>query len=108
MPTVLNYLNYPDDYIAFGQDLFHLKNEPFAINYLNNVYQLFMGDYMLQYNDEKNVTVAIYDFKNDLLLKNNMLNKLPVVQQKMENKVKAFIQTYNYRMLEDKMTVEGK
>ena len=36
----------------------------------------------------------------------NLVNKVPDVQTKMENKIKAIIQQYNNRMVDDKLTFE--
>jgi len=40
MPSVLDYLNYQNEFIAFGNSIFDLPANHFAINYLNGVYQL--------------------------------------------------------------------
>ena len=41
MPSVLSYLNYPNDYMAFGNDIFDEKQEKYAISYHNN-FQIIM------------------------------------------------------------------
>ncbi|BDX37952.1 sulfatase [Tenuifilaceae bacterium CYCD] len=104
MPSVLGYLNYPKPFLAFGRNLFDNKREPFVINYTSNTYQLFMGDFLFLYNGTK--ATGLYKFKADRLLADNLLGKFPDVEQKMEQKVKAIIQQYNSRMIEDKLTVK--
>ena len=104
MPSVLGYLNYPKPFLAFGRNLFDNKREPFVINYTSNTYQLFMGDFLFLYNGVK--ATGLYKFKTDRLLADNLLVKFPDVEQKMEQKVKAIIQQYNSRMIEDKLTVK--
>jgi len=105
MPSVLGYLHYDKPYIAFGRNIFDSSVEPFAFNYADNVYQVFIGNYLLQFDGKK--SVALYDFKNDKRLKSNLLNEKPEVVERMERKLKAFIQQYNNRMVDDNLTLEG-
>ncbi len=105
MPSVLGYLHYDRPYIAFGRDVFHDSVKPFAFNYLNNTYQMFRGDYLLQFDGSK--AVALYQFKRDRTLKNNLVNQLSDTTQSMEISLKAFIQQYNNRMVDNNMTIEG-
>ena len=105
MPTVLGYLNYDKPYIAYGRDVFKDETEPFAFNYLDNNYQVFMNDYLLLFDGTK--TKALYDFKKDLGLQNNLVLQFPDQAAKMETKLKAFIQQYNNRMVDDDLTIEG-
>ena len=104
MPTVLGYLGYDESYIAFGNDLLNTTSDQhFAVNHNNGIYQYFKGDYMLQFDGEK--SIAVFTFKTDRLLQNNLLNQLPE-QQQMEKELKAIIQRYRLRMNGDKMTIE--
>lgn len=102
MPSVLGYLHYDKPYFAFGKNIF--KNPPlnFAVNY-DGVYQWFNGSYILQFDGQK--TVGLYNYQKDNLLKNNLKDKLPAVQGPMELQVKAFVQQYTNRMLDDKLTL---
>lgn len=105
MPTLLGQLHYNKPYVAFGRDIFNDRSRPFAFNYLNNLYQIFRGDYLLQF-DGKNVT-SLYQFKEDKFLKNNLVDQLPDTVQSMSRSLKAFIQQYNNRMVENNLTSEG-
>ncbi|HEY5825368.1 MAG TPA: LTA synthase family protein, partial [Cyclobacteriaceae bacterium] len=105
MPTVLNYLHYDEPYVAYGRDVFDPSTEAFAFNYLDNVYQAFAGDYLLQFDGKK--SVGLYDFKQDKLLQHNLLMEKADLVQPMELKLKAFIQQYNNRMVDDNLTSEG-
>lgn len=104
MPSILGYLNYPKPFLAFGRNLFDSKQEPFVINYTANTYQLFMGDYLYLFDGVK--ATGLFQFKTDRLLSENILGKYPDVELRMERKVKAIIQQYNSRMIEDKLTVK--
>ncbi|MBN8578838.1 MAG: sulfatase-like hydrolase/transferase [Cytophagales bacterium] len=104
MPTVLGYLHYDKPYVAFGRNAFEKKDRPFAFNYLDQRYQAFQGDYLLQFDGT--APVALYNFKSDKLLQTNLLTDLPDTVQVMERRLKAFIQQYNNRMVADSLTVQ--
>lgn len=105
MPTILSYLHYDKPYIAYGRDAFDPSTEPFAFNYADNVYQLFLGDYLLQFDGKKAVT--LYNFREDIGLKNNLVEAKPEITAQLERKLKALIQQYNNRMVDDNLTMEG-
>ncbi len=105
MPTVLGYLGYDQKFVAFGCDLFRTPAEDtWAVNYLNGIYQYVKGDYLLQFDGQK--TKALYRFRTDLLLKDNLADRLPEVRQTMEQEVKAIIQAYMTRMTTNGLVVK--
>ncbi len=104
MPTVLTYLNYDKPYFAFGEDMLHPTEDKFAISYYGNAYQLIMDDWVLQYDLKK--VVGLFNLKEDPVMANNLVNKKPKIQEKMTLKIKAVIQQYNNRMIDDRLTVE--
>ncbi len=104
MPTLLNYLNYDEDYIAFGNDLFNDETEKFAINYINGTYQFIKGEYALHFRDEK--VVGFYNYVQDPLLNNNLKDSNIPLKQEMLTKLKAIIQTYNDRMINNNLILE--
>ncbi|MDQ2752161.1 MAG: LTA synthase family protein, partial [Bacteroidota bacterium] len=75
IPTVLGYLHYDKPYVAFGRNVFAENTTPYAFNYLNNTYNLFYGDYVLMYQNEK--PIALYNFKTDFTQQHNLLIQLP-------------------------------
>ncbi|MEJ0030808.1 MAG: hypothetical protein WDO15_10765 [Bacteroidota bacterium] len=60
---------------------------------------------MLRFDGEK--SVELYDFRNDILLSKNLVTQLPDTVQLMERVLKAYIQQYNNRMVDDNLTTEG-
>ncbi len=105
MPSVLGYLGYDKPFMAFGRDLFHSKpQDGYAVNYYNNMFQYMKGKYMIQFDGNK--TVALYNFISDPLLKQNLVGKVPE-QASMEKQLKAIIQQYIERMINDKLTAKG-
>ncbi|MBS1487310.1 MAG: sulfatase-like hydrolase/transferase [Bacteroidetes bacterium] len=105
MPSVLSYLHYHKPFVAFGHNSFQPSTVPVAFNYLENTFQVFRGNYLFQF-DGKNPK-ALYAFKKDKYLKNNLMGELPDTTRSMENYLKAFIQQYNNRMVDNALTVEG-
>lgn len=101
LPTVLGYLNYDRPFIGYGRDLRHTSDSlGFAVNYTNQIYQYFKGDYMLQFDGSQ--SRALYDFKHDRFLRENLLGRVPK-QATMEAELKAIIQQYIERMISDRM-----
>ncbi len=105
MPTVLGYMHYDKPYIAFGRDVFKEDKTPYAINYLNNTYNFFYNDYLLEFNNDK--AVGLYNYKQDFIQQYNLLGKLPDTAKIITNKLQAFIQQYNNRIVDDNLTTDG-
>ncbi len=57
-------------YVSFGRNVFDSK-KPFASNYIDNLYQLFQGNYLLRFDGKK--SVELYDFRNDIHLSKNLV-----------------------------------
>ena len=104
MPTVLNYLGYNKDYIAFGKDLFDKQGENYAFNYLNDTYRLFFDDYLFIYNEKE--TNALYHLESYRSLSNISENHSK--QDSMELFTKAFIQQYKNRMIDNRLHIQRK
>ena len=103
-PTLLHLLGYGKPYLAFGNDLLGSDmDNTWAFNYNAGVYQLVRGDLLLQFDGEK--TTAVYRFKTDPLLKQNLVGTLPE-QQPLEHFLKAIIQQYMSRMNENRLMPE--
>jgi hypothetical protein len=104
MPTILNYLNFDDEYIAFGNNLLDDSYESFAFNTSGNNYHLYMKDHILEMIDNK--PVGLFNYKNDRFLEKNLLDTNYDFQVQMEDKLKAIIQTYNSRLIDNNMIVK--
>jgi hypothetical protein len=105
LPTVLGQLNYDKPYIAFGRDVTDSSSEGFAFNY-RDTYSLLQGDYLLQFDGKE--TISLYNFKEDAKLEHNLKAEFPDIVSRMELKVKAIIQQYNNRMIENRLTPESQ
>jgi len=103
MPTILSYLNYDEEYIAFGNNLLDDSYESFAFNTSGSNYHLYMKDHLLEMMENK--PIGLFDYKKDLFLEKNLIGELPELQSQMEEKLKAIIQTYNDRLIDNNMVV---
>lgn len=106
MPTILSYLNFDGEYIAFGNNLLDDTGESFAFNTSGSTYQLFMRDHLLEMVDNK--PAGLYNFRKDRSLNKNLVNQGVPVQKSMEEKLKAIIQVYNSRLIDNDMVVSRK
>lgn len=104
MPSVLGYLNYNKPYVAFGNDVFHRKDKGWAITFPNGIYQLIGPKYLLQHTVKE--PIAFYDKNINPMLNTNLLSDTLIEQKKMKRQIKAIIQQYHNRMLEDKLTTQ--
>ncbi|MCL2727089.1 MAG: sulfatase-like hydrolase/transferase [Bacteroidales bacterium] len=84
LPTVLSYLGYDQPFFGFGRNIMDTTTQPFAINYTGN-YQLIRNGNLLLFDGEQ--AVGLYD------------------PEELDF-IKAFIQQYNNRLLDGKLTVE--
>ena len=105
MPTILSYLNYDEEYIAFGNNLLDHSYESFAFNTSGSKYHLYMKDHILEMID--NEPVGMFNYKNDRFLEKNLLGINHGFQLQMEEKLKAVIQTYNSRLLDNNMIIRS-
>jgi hypothetical protein len=101
---VLSYLNYDEDYIAFGNNLLDDSYESFAFNTNGSTYHLYMKDHLMEMIDNR--PVGLYNFKTDIYLETNILTSEPALADTMEDKLKAIIQSYNSRLIDNNMTVK--
>lgn len=105
LPTLMNYIHYPEKYFSFGNDMFDsskANNE--CISFINGSYQLIEGKYALHFIQNK--ASALFEFTSDSLLQNNLLDKLPEKTNELSLKTKAIIQQFNHALIHNKMTVE--
>ena len=103
MPTVLSYLNYDKEYIAFGNNLLDDSSESFAFNTNGSDYHLYMKDHILEMIDNK--SIGLFNYKDDKFLEKSLLGNEPELQLQMEEKLKAIIQTYNSRLIDNNMVI---
>ncbi|HPR58008.1 MAG TPA: sulfatase-like hydrolase/transferase [Bacteroidales bacterium] len=102
MPSVLALLRYDEPFIAFGQNIFDDSKETFAVAFINGIYQIVQQGYLLEFDGDK--SISLYNVNEDQLLKKNLLTIEVSRAIKMENLLKAYIQQYYKRLVENRMT----
>lgn len=104
MPTLLDYIGYNKPYVAFGKNLMAENTCHWAFNY-NNIPQLVMDDYVLQFDGHD--VIALYNYKKDKLQKHNLLSDTTRANS-MTRYIKAVLQSINERMKNDELTYKTK
>lgn len=102
MPTVLGYLHYNKPFFAFGNDVLDSSqaDNAFAFQYSGG-YRWFQGDNALFTNGDG--IKEMYNYKKDRLFKNNIAQQDSLTANRLNARVKAFIQQYNNRLIENKL-----
>lgn len=108
MPTLLRMLGYNESFFAFGRDAFNDQDAGFAINYYGSAFN-YMRD-SLRYLFNEHDVVAVYNYKNDYMSKNNLLegegeNASQLLKSSDVEQMKAFVQQYYKHLKERRYTV---
>ncbi len=102
LPSVLDYLNIKDTIVTYGKS--YRSDKDFVVTYVDNVYNYIHQDYYLAFDGTK--SIGLFNFKNDPLFKNNLLDKAPEIRANMERFIKAYIQSFNERVNDNQLTVK--
>lgn len=103
LPTVLGKLNFPDRYLSFGNDLMR-SDRHYVMTYLNDVYQVISNDRVLQFDGTN--PIALYAYKEDPLLREDLLEAESDRVSEMTEFAMAYIQQFNNRMIENRLIGE--
>lgn len=101
LPTVLDYLNFDEPYVAFGESAFDTMADKNAYMYSNQIYQI-LNDSLLLSFDQRN-TIGVYNYKKDVFLQNDLKTKKRPVNTLLENKLKAVIQAHHRAMINNQL-----
>lgn len=104
MPSVLDYLGYDKDFIAFGNSLFDTTATRFSVHYISGIYSLIMDGHVLEFDGTE--SRALYDLTADPLQKTNIIGQSAAVRKEMEHFLRAYIQQYNNRVIENRLSTE--
>ncbi len=104
LPSVLDYLNFDRDYIAFGNSVFDTAAPHFSVHYISGTYSMIKDGYLLEFNGVK--TTTLFDLRNDKLQRTNLAGKKLPVMKSLEDFLKAYLQQYNNRLIENRLTTE--
>jgi len=101
LPSLMDYLQLNTQIVSYGKS--YKSEQNFVVNYLDNIYNLEMGDYYLAFDGTK--SLGLYHWKKDPLLRDNLLTKEPQIHEKMERFIKAYIQSFNQRVTKNQLTI---
>lgn len=106
LPTTLSYLNFSKPFVAFGKNLFDEASVPIAISYSNSTYQLVFNKYLLLFDGQH--SLGLYNYQTDPMLKQNIMSQEEQMTYKLEQMVKAVVQQYKNRLIDDRLQAEPK
>ncbi|WP_228520367.1 alkaline phosphatase family protein [Flavobacterium sp. CSZ] len=101
MPSILDYLNIKTDMVSFGKS--YKSKDNFVVYYLQGTYHYIKDDYYLAFAN--NQTIGLYNWKKDVLLKDNLINKDKAKVKEYEKFIKAYIQSFNERIIYNKLAL---
>lgn len=101
-PTIMDYLSWNYSFNAFGNSVFDDKASKCFYSLVNGIYQYYENDTLIYFDGEK--TTSVFDVKNDVSLKNNLLDSVDKTTH--ENKIKAIIQQFNNRLISNTLSAE--
>lgn len=101
MPSILDYLHIKTDMVSFGKS--YKSKENFVVYYLQGTYHYIQDDYYVAFTDNK--VIGLYNWKKDVLLKNNLMQVDKPRVQKAEKFIKTYIQSFNERVMNNQLVI---
>ncbi len=101
MPSILDYLNVADSFKCFGHSIFDKDGPHYAYNFEQGFFQITEDEALLQFNGID--AIGFYDLKTDPLQKDNLIKSKDPRIEKLTNRIKAVIQTYNKAMIRNEL-----
>ncbi len=95
-PSVMDYLNYNNKFIAFGYSVFSQKEPRFWFCHNRGAYYIADSAYLLIFDGLK--SIELYNYKKDSLLQKNIISEKPQIAGYLENNIKAILQNFQYRL----------
>ena len=104
-PSILDYLGFDEPYIAFGNSFFSQTDTlGYVVNYSEPLYQISKGEFFLQFDGQKET--GFFKPETDIFLKDNLIGTHKEEEDEMLKLLKAEIQQYHERMIENRLTVQ--
>lgn len=102
LPSLMDYLQINGKIVSYGKS--YKSDQDFVVNYLDHIYNYEKGDYYLAYDGT--TTLGLYNWKKDPELRYDLKESEPEKVKEMEKFLKAYIQSFNYRVKNNLLTVE--
>lgn len=103
LPSLASLIGIKPPVFSFGRNLFDTTQQEVAMNYLSGIYHFIKEDNLIILNEAE--VLELYNFKQDPLLENNLLDKNSENRTEMENYARAVIQQYHNRMIHNNLHV---
>jgi len=103
-PTLAGLVGIDQQFISFGNNAFD-TSEKFSVSYAGSLYFLSSENYFLMFDGNK--TIGLFKHNENILFPLNLMN-LPsnaAIINKLESKLKAFIQQYNNRLINNNLSL---
>ena len=101
MPSIMGFLDYPDPYVAFGNDLFDSSGDRFSVSHLDGTYQLIKDGWSLLFDGDK-----VLSCKPLLLFNDETTITKEEAEKELVLFLKAYIQQYNHRLITNQLTIK--
>ena len=105
MPTLLDYINYPDTFYAFGKSVYDSTAVREIVNRKSG-YTVYQTDSLLCLFNNDTLS-HIFKWRTDSICAQNIRSTLPeYLQRRKENQYKAILQTFTHDLIQNEMTYE--
>jgi phosphoglycerol transferase MdoB-like AlkP superfamily enzyme len=103
MPTILNYMHYPNSFFAYGKSGFDTSTNAMAFCMIDNYNYTRVEEYV--FTGYGNSIDAVYDFKQDSTLQHKMLERDSIIEKRIST-YKAFKQLLINTIIDNKQSRE--
>ena len=101
LPSILDYIGYKGKVCGFGSSLFSQNRPKYVFQYLGGRYQIADSSSLLMFDGSK--PLGLYNYKQDPALNSDNSQKNVSQKNILEKKLQAIIQTFNNRMINNKL-----
>lgn len=105
LPSVLDYLSFPDRFFAFGNSIFRQHSPRWAVQKIDGHLCWTMGDYVLQSVEGK--PIALFNRRTDSLDEQNILDQSGAAAQELTRYQQAFWQQYTRKMIRNELYIRN-
>ncbi|MBK7763865.1 MAG: sulfatase-like hydrolase/transferase [Bacteroidetes bacterium] len=103
MPTILDYLHYPQPFFAYGNSGFDSSRKPIVYTQMGSHTQMLIDNYLV--TADNMVINGLYDFSRDSTMKNYL--HMDSLDASLFPRFKAFKQLLNNTIIDNKQTAES-
>ncbi|MCX7954753.1 MAG: sulfatase-like hydrolase/transferase [Bacteroidales bacterium] len=106
-PTICFLININDTIITFGKNVFDSTECNYTVNFINNYYILQKDDFA--YTFDGNKSMGLYNFKNDSMLNNNLINlpQYTPIKNTCDSLLKSILQIYEEAIVNNKLSLKN-